>query len=756
MKKASVAHVLSLCRKRSFGKSLLVGLLACAVFGSTAQAGGGANILVVTGTDAAAIEAGNQLNTDLGGTNTVVVVNTGVPGSLFGYTQIYDTRYDNHPAFSVGEQAQYLAFLNAAPGNTIFLMGENVAFNVRNIPINAFIALAGGGVIAAPSRTVNGPETVNPPFTGPNSVLSLGVPSITYAACGLVTSSGTGAFASQEAGGGCAIYFGLGTLANAPLGALVVVYDVNFIATAPTGAAINEIPFRKNLEQFASAPTTPPTVTSINPVSGSGSGGTPVTITGAGFTGATEVTIGGTAATGVTVVDDTSVTATTPAGPGGPANVAVITPSGVSAANTLYSYLSPVGLPTFQMSFQGPIVLQLVQNESLLTSGTAVILANQQGTFQATTTAPWLTLTQAFGSLNGGIGMTANATGLVVGSYQGTITVTSGGQTLSVPVTFTVLPPASITVSSAAIPAGFGYQVGSATGYDVQIGPAGVPFTVQTSADSSAWLTISPTSGIGLATIHVVIDPSKATYGTYQDSIVITSPGAPNSPLSIPVRMTVSNLTLTLPQENGATGAGASDTVAPNEIVSLYLTDLSCSSQPVVSLNGVAVAWSEFTPGQLNYAVPANVTQPAKLSVACDGSIAWNFYGLQVAATMPGIFTFSANGSGQAAVVNGDGTLNGGTNAASRGSYISVYVTGFGVFDAESADGLRRLAGIVTAQIGGVDSIVQYAGESPGSTDGLQQINLLVPANAPVGAVVPVMLWVNGTPTQTTTTIAVE
>jgi hypothetical protein len=231
----------------------LIGLLVVSL-APVRAGGGGVNVLVVTGTDGPAISAGNVLNTDLTGDGfTVTVVNTGVPGSLAGYKQIFDTRYDNHPAFTAGEMTQYLDFLNAATGNAIFLMGENSGFNARNGPVNAFIALAGGGTIAVPAATSLNLETVNPPFTGPISITT-----VKYAACGLVTSSGTGAFASSETGGGCSIFFGTGALANAPGSALVVVYDVNFIYSAPTGGAVNEVSFRKNLEQFVSAPTVAP------------------------------------------------------------------------------------------------------------------------------------------------------------------------------------------------------------------------------------------------------------------------------------------------------------------------------------------------------------------------------------------------------------------------------------------------------------------------------------------------------------------
>ena len=55
-----------------------------------------------------------------------------------------------------------------------------------------------------------------------------------------------------------------------------------------------------------------PTVASISPASGSGIGGTPVTIAGTGFAASVSVTIGGAAATSVVRVSDTQITAVTP------------------------------------------------------------------------------------------------------------------------------------------------------------------------------------------------------------------------------------------------------------------------------------------------------------------------------------------------------------------------------------------------------------------------------------------------------------
>ena len=57
-----------------------------------------------------------------------------------------------------------------------------------------------------------------------------------------------------------------------------------------------------------------PVVTSILPSTGTNNSGTDITITGSNFTGATSVTVGATACTNVTVVSDTELTATVPAG----------------------------------------------------------------------------------------------------------------------------------------------------------------------------------------------------------------------------------------------------------------------------------------------------------------------------------------------------------------------------------------------------------------------------------------------------------
>src|SRR5207249_4543280 len=86
----------------------------------------------------------------------------------------------------------------------------------------------------------------------------------------------------------------------------------------------------------------PPTISGVSPASGSGTGGTLVTISGTGFTAGATVTIGGAAATGVTVVNSTRITATTPAHAAGTVSVIVTNADGQSATSAnAFTYLGP-------------------------------------------------------------------------------------------------------------------------------------------------------------------------------------------------------------------------------------------------------------------------------------------------------------------------------------------------------------------------------------------------------------------------------
>jgi uncharacterized protein (TIGR03437 family) len=133
---------------------------------------------------------------------------------------------------------------------------------------------------------------------------------------------------------------------------------------------------------------------------------------------------------------------------------------------------------------------------------------------------------------------------------------------------------------------------------------------------------------------------------------------------------------------------------------------------------------------------------------------------LAVARVAPGIFTLNKSGSGQGAILNQDGTVNGPDNPAPRGSVVSVYGTGEGQTVPPGIDGslvapsdLRHPVLPVTASIGGQNADMVYAGSVGNQISGLFQANVRVPLSIAPGGSVPVMLTIAGSSSQTVTMV---
>ena len=85
-------------------------------------------------------------------------------------------------------------------------------------------------------------------------------------------------------------------------------------------------------------PVSEPTISAVNPNTGATTGGTAITITGTNLTGASSVRVGSGYATSVVVVNDTTVTAVTPAGTAGAKNVSVTTAGGIATLTAGFTY----------------------------------------------------------------------------------------------------------------------------------------------------------------------------------------------------------------------------------------------------------------------------------------------------------------------------------------------------------------------------------------------------------------------------------
>jgi uncharacterized protein (TIGR03437 family) len=110
-------------------------------------------------------------------------------------------------------------------------------------------------------------------------------------------------------------------------------------------------------------------------------------------------------------------------------------------------------------------------------------------------------------------------------------------------------------------------------------------------------------------------------------------------------------------------------------------------------------------------------------------------------AEIQGLFRLKPGASTQAAATNEDGTVNGPSSPAAPGSIVSLYGTGYGPLVPSCATGGLNPPGPVPLYYTGapasspaVTLAVQYEGGAPTLLCGIDQFNIVVPINAPSGA----------------------
>jgi uncharacterized protein (TIGR03437 family) len=152
--------------------------------------------------------------------------------------------------------------------------------------------------------------------------------------------------------------------------------------------------------------------------------------------------------------------------------------------------------------------------------------------------------------------------------------------------------------------------------------------------------------------------------------------------------------------------------------------------QPAPVLYAQSRQVNALTPVELSGKTQTNIT--LVYNQATLGSIA-----AQVAPhAKPGIFRLQPGVSSLPVVENQDGTLNGASNPAPRGSIVAIWGTGFGLLDPSCPTGGLNPPGPVNLAAGlGVDIAdnlgptvpALYAGSAPTLPCGVVQVNLLVP-----------------------------
>jgi uncharacterized protein (TIGR03437 family) len=155
----------------------------------------------------------------------------------------------------------------------------------------------------------------------------------------------------------------------------------------------------------------------------------------------------------------------------------------------------------------------------------------------------------------------------------------------------------------------FNYDVtGAAPGpQTIQLTSTGGALSFSTTTSGAAWLAVGPGSGSSPASLSAFVNPAGLSPNTYNGNIVITSSGAANSPLTIPVKLTVTQgqpaptLSAVLPSTIAAGG--------PDLTLTVNGTNFIAAS--VVQVNGKPVATTFVNATTLTAVIPAASLQSA-------------------------------------------------------------------------------------------------------------------------------------------------
>lgn len=387
----------------------------------------------------------------------------------------------------------------------------------------------------------------------------------------------------------------------------------------------------------------------------------------------------------------------------------------------------------------------------------------------------WLTATPANATTPATVQVAVNPMGLGIGTFNGSVTITSpgaGGSPITIPVSLSVVTPQTLTVTPST-PLTFTYALGQAIPpgqtLEVQTGGTATPFSVttQTASGGNTWLAATPTSGTTPATITVNVNPSGLAPGTYQGTVAI---GASSALAPVPVAVTL-NVVATLKPVITAIENGASyflGAVSPGENVTMFGTGLGPATLTMGQVGQNGLVATNIANTQVMFdsvAAPIIYVSAAQTSVMVpyevfgrpQTSVTITYQGVpsdpvvyNVVPVAPGIYTLNQAGSGQGAILNQDGhTVNGPNAPAAKGSIIALYMTGEGPTAPQGIDGaitpsdgslLKHPQATVTATIGGIPATIFYAGSAPGDANGIAQVNVEIPPNAPSGPNVPIVL----------------
>ncbi|PKM88599.1 MAG: hypothetical protein CVU87_07165, partial [Firmicutes bacterium HGW-Firmicutes-12] len=322
-----------------------------------------------------------------------------------------------------------------------------------------------------------------------------------------------------------------------------------------------------------------PTISSINPTSGSTAGGTSVTISGTSFTGATAVKFGSANASSYNVDSDTQITATSPAGSAGVVDITVTTAGGTSASSV-----------AAQFTYMVPSINSISPTSGSTAGGTSVTISGTN--FTGATAVKFGSTNASSYNVDSDTQITATSPAGSAGVVDITVITAGGTSATSAADQFAYIVPNSSPVAS-------DVQISGT----VQVGQALAGSYTYTDVESDAegtstfqWYRSNDNSGTGKAAIggatainYTLVADDLGKYISFQVTPVAsagTTPGTPvESSYTTAVNATPAH-TATAVAATSTPAAGTGDTITLTVKKSDNSTDADFDGDKTVTITG--------------------------------------------------------------------------------------------------------------------------------------------------------------------------
>ncbi|HUQ93656.1 MAG TPA: hypothetical protein VM120_18390 [Bryobacteraceae bacterium] len=379
------------------------------------------------------------------------------------------------------------------------------------------------------------------------------------------------------------------------------------------------------------------------------------------------------------------------------------------------------GTVTFTATGQTPLVVPVTLNVSssplistgsinLAFSGPAGTTPSSQTLLVATTggalnvtptvsvltggTGNWLSVTPSNTSLTTPQSLTVsvNPSGLPEGTYYGAVLLstapgTAANSPVVLPVVYTVgsggggTGPGNLTITPSVL--NFVQIQGSlqtpAQTLNIATSGAALSYSLQVSTNTGgSWLQVNPATGATPGSVQVTVNAGSLPLGAYSGNIIVTAPGAGNTPQVVPVNLTVATApTVTATPASLTFSAVTTGATPPSQSIDLRSTGANLNFTAAATVSTGTAQWltvtpsSGLTPATLTASVNTSLLQPGTY----NGSIVINL-GLAQPITIPVTLNYQTLMAPAIAAVTSAASLL--PTAVAPGQIVAIFGTNLG------------------------------------------------------------------------------